>query len=151
MQYVLIEIDSVGPAYQEIMHGSVVRYADMDGVTLFATVPNGLGSRVIDASPAVPAWAVADPVVIEPVYVPPTRRLSKLAFIGRLGDDFRSILTAAKTSVEVELFVKQLDWATAEADGTSIDLEDPRVVYALNTLEAVGLLAAGRAAEVLNA
>ena len=31
------------------------------------------------------------------------------------------------------------------------DLDDPRVVYALNSLEAGGLIAAGRAAEILSA
>ena len=77
------------------------------------------------------------------------RRLSKLGFIGRLGADYRNILIASKTSVDVEMFVKQLDWATPDADGTSVDLDDPRVVYALNALEAAGLLASGRAAEIL--
>lgn len=81
---------------------------------------------------------------------PPTvRRLSKLGFVGRLGADFATILTVAKASVEIEMFVRMLDWATPDADGTSVDLDDPRVVYALNALEAGGILAAGRAQEIL--
>lgn len=76
-------------------------------------------------------------------------RLTKLGFIGRLGGDFVNILTAAKQSVQVEMFVKMLDWATPDPDGTSVDLEDPRVIGALQMLEAGGLIATGRAAEIL--
>lgn len=80
---------------------------------------------------------------------PPVRRLSKLGFIGKLGSDYKNILSASKTNIDVEMFVKQLDYATPNADGTCVDLDDPRVVYALNTLEAGGLIAAGRSAEIL--
>jgi hypothetical protein len=76
------------------------------------------------------------------------RRLTKLAFIGRIGTEFAGILPAAKTNVQVELFVKMLDWATPDPDGTSVDLDDPRVVEALTTLEAAGILGAGRAQEI---
>ena len=79
----------------------------------------------------------------------PARRLTKLAFIGRIGDEFAGILTAAKSNVQVELFVRMLDWATPDPDGTSVDLDDPRVVDALQTLEAAGLIGAGRALEIL--
>jgi len=81
----------------------------------------------------------------------PLRRLTKLAFVGRLGADFTTILQASKVNVDVEMFVRMLDWATPEADGTSVDLDDQRVAYALNMLEAGGLIGKGRAAEVLNA
>lgn len=76
------------------------------------------------------------------------RRLTKLAFIGRIGNEFAGILTAAKSNVQVELFVRMLDWATPDPDGTSVDLDDPRVVEALTTLEAAGLIGAGRAQEI---
>lgn len=78
------------------------------------------------------------------------RRLSKLGFVGRLGADFATILTVAKSSVEVELFVRMLDWATPDPDGTSVDLDDPRVIYALNNLETAGVIGVGRAQEILN-
>lgn len=80
----------------------------------------------------------------------PTRRLTKLAFVGRLGSDFTTILTASKQSVQVEMFVRMLDWATPDPDGTSVDLDDPRVIGALQMLEAGGLIAAGRAQEICN-
>lgn len=83
-----------------------------------------------------------------PVQQQGPRRLTKLAFIGRIGGEFAGILTAAKTNVQVELFVRMLDWATPDPDGTSVDLDDPRVVDALDTLEAAGVIATGRAQEI---
>ena len=151
MYYILIEIFGLGQAYQVVVNGNVVRYVDLDGTFLFTSVPTGHGSTVVDANPPVPAWHVEPTPDPEPVPEPVMRRLTKLAFVGRLGADFATILTAAKSSVEVELFVKMLDWATPEADGTSIDLDDVRVIYALTTLEAAGLMAEGRAAEILGA
>ena len=78
------------------------------------------------------------------------RRLTKLAFVGRLGNDFATILVASKQSVQVEMFVRMLDWATPDPDGTSVDLDDPRVIGALQALESGGLIAAGRTQEILN-
>ena len=96
-------------------------------------------------------WVLV-PYVAPPVIVPSTpavRRLSKLGFVGRLGADFASILTAAKANVGIEMFVRMLDWATPDADGTSVDLDDPRVIGALQALELAGIIAPGRAAEIL--
>ena len=79
------------------------------------------------------------------------RRLTKLAFVALIGQDaFLNVLAAAKESVELEAFVKLIDWATPEADGTSIDLADPRTVTGLQALEDAGLIAHGRAQEILN-
>lgn len=78
------------------------------------------------------------------------RRLTKLAFAGLIGDDaFKAVLAAAKESVELEAFVKLIDWATPEADGTSIDLDDPRTIAGVQALEAAGFIAPGRAQEIL--
>ncbi len=82
-------------------------------------------------------------------YAKPTRRLTKLEFVGRLGVNYASILQASKASVDVEMFVKSLDWATPDADGTSVDLDDPRVAGALQMMEAGGILPAGTADTVL--
>ena len=79
-----------------------------------------------------------------------SRRLTKLAFVGRLGSDFATILTVSKQSVQVEMFVRMLDWATPDPDGTSVDLDDPRVIGALQALEAGRLIAVGRTQEILN-
>ena len=80
---------------------------------------------------------------------PVRRRVTKLEFIGRLDNDFDTLFDASKTVVAVEKFMKLLDLATPESDGTSVDLDDARVVLALNSFEQSGLIAAGRAAEVL--
>lgn len=78
------------------------------------------------------------------------RRLTKLHFVGLLGSSFAGILAASKASVDVEMFVKMLDWATPEADGTSVDLDDPRVTGGLTLLESGGLLPEGKAWEILH-
>ena len=152
MHYILIDIEGYGLAYQVVVNGSVVRYVDWDGVFMFTSVPTGHSSSVLDASPMTPAWHTPDPTP-EPDPTPPPapRRLTKLGFVGRLGSDFPVILAASKQSIEVEIFVRMLDWATPDPDGTSVDLDDPRVIYALNTLEAGGLIGEGRAAEILGA
>lgn len=77
------------------------------------------------------------------------RRVTKLEFVGRLGDDYIPLLVASKSNVAIEAFMKMIDWATPEHDGTSLDLNDPRIIGALNQLEQAGLIAQGRAAEVL--
>lgn len=75
---------------------------------------------------------------------PIARRVTKLDFVTRLGADYVSLLETAKTSIEVESFIKMIDWATPEQDGTSIDLDDVRVVAGLTQL-----LGTVRAGEVL--
>lgn len=152
MYYILVNINGVGEAYQEITrYGNVVRYTDLEGNTLFTSIPSGVSSSVINATPTQPLWAVPDPIDNPTSEPAPSRRLTKLGFVGLLGSDFPAILTASKQSLEVELFVRMLDWATPDPDGTSVDLDDPRVIYALNQLEAAGVIGTGRATEILNA
>ena len=68
-------------------------------------------------------------ILKKPEAVPvPGRRITKLDFVERLGDPaFSKLLELSLTSVEILKFVKLIDWTTPEADGTSIDLDDPRV------------------------
>lgn len=77
------------------------------------------------------------------------RRLTKLEFIELLGDDFISILTAAKSSVQIEAFIELVRLTTPDPDGCSINLDDPRM-QALHQLELAGVIAVGRAEEILN-
>ena len=81
---------------------------------------------------------------------PAVRRLTKLQFIERLGADFDKLFAASKVDINVEKFVRMIDWATPDPDGTSIDLADPRVITALTRFEQAGLIATGRAEEILN-
>lgn len=148
MDYILLDFGDA-QAYQVISNGVLIRYATLTGEDF--SFPPGFGGRVIDAAPPKPVWDVVETPAAEAPYAPPVRRVSKLAFVGLLGKDFHTILTVAKSNTDVEMFVRMLDWATPEADGTSIDLDDPRVAYALSALESAGLLASGRALEILNA
>ena len=77
------------------------------------------------------------------------RKLTKLELIALLGDDFVAILAAAKQSVQIEAFVELVRMATPDADLYSIDLDDPRFL-ALHQLEAMGVIGAGRAENVLH-
>lgn len=74
-------------------------------------------------------FATYNHILQKPVPAAPIqRRVSKLEFVARLGDSaFTDLLELSKTSVGIEKFVKMIDWATPEPDGTSIDLDDPRV------------------------
>lgn len=79
-----------------------------------------------------------------------SRRLTTLAFRDRFTlDEKRAIYTAALTSVDVKIWLDDLAAATPEADGTSVDLDDARTVAGVQGLESAGLLAAGRAAQIL--
>lgn len=88
----------------------------------------------------------------------PTRRLSKIGFINLFSDDeYKSILTLAGVSVDALAWLKKFELAAVDADGTSIDLDDPRTVAGIHDICAAlvlaGTIAAGgasaRAAEIL--
>jgi hypothetical protein len=83
-------------------------------------------------------------------YEKPRRRLTKLEFMNRFTDtELANIYSAAKLSVMVEVWLEKLKAASPEADGTSVDLDDPRTMAGIQSLEAGGLIATGRAAEIL--
>jgi hypothetical protein len=91
------------------------------------------------------------PYVAPPVVLPPAKRkLSKLAFINLFTDaEYETILAAAKQSVQVEAWVEKFRMTSVDPDGGSIDMEDPRTIGGIQTLEAAGILGAGRAAQIL--
>lgn len=78
-------------------------------------------------------------------------RLTKQEFIDRLTpEEMGGMLSAAKVSVAVEAWLFRFNSVTPEQDGTSIDLNDPRTIAELQQMELAGLLAKGRAAEILS-
>lgn len=83
----------------------------------------------------------------------PRRRVTKLEFIARIGDAaFTKLLELSQSSVEIAKFVKMIDWATPDPDGTSIDLDDPRVQKIADLeplLVSTGDVSVGWASEVL--
>ena len=110
----------------------------MDGDYLVREHNNGAVERIL-ISPA----PVEQPA-------PSRRRLSTLAFRDRFTQAEKvAIYTAAKTGVEVQIWLDDLAAATPEPDGTSVDLDDPRTVAGVQALEAAGLIGVGRATEVL--
>ena len=93
-------------------------------------------------------------VRVDEIVEAPKRRVTKLEFIGRMGEQvFIAILGMAQHSVEMAAWVELVRMATPEQDGTSIDLDDPRTVAGLNALEPVlisqGIVSAGWAAGVV--
>ncbi len=96
----------------------------------------------------------AEPVEGE-VIAPTKRRLTKQDFFDRLGGSaIAFLLTAAKTEVSVEAWIKRLDLVEPDPDGTSVDLDDPRTVQGVTDLGAMmvslGVVEAGWASGVLN-
>ena len=95
----------------------------------------------------------AEPVEGE-VIAPSKRRLTKQEFFDKLGGSAVGfLLTAAKSNVEVEAWIKRLDLVTPDPDGTSVDLDDPRTVQGVTDLGAMmvslGVVDAGWASGVL--
>lgn len=110
----------------------------VDGDSIRITLPSGATITKL-------YWT---PLPDEPM--PVVNRVTKLAFLELFTpSEFTDILTAAKTNVEVEMWVKKLDAVTPDPDGTSIDLADPRTILGVQQLESAGLIAVGRAAEIL--
>lgn len=84
-------------------------------------------------------------VLPAPPAAPPTP-ITKLAFLDRFTDvELATILTMAKTVIQVEVFVKKLDAAT------DVVLSDPRTVSGVQALETFGMIGAGRASQILGA
>lgn len=130
--------------YAKIENGIVsnVILADAEFV---ATQP---GTWVLDTVGAGVGWTYANgvfatPVVQAPV-VAPVRTLTKLAYMQRFTDaELAGIYTTAKTVVQVEIWLEKFKLAS------EINLDDPYTIGGLQAMEAAGLLAAGRAAEIL--
>src|SRR5574343_1748616 len=95
-----------------------------------ATTPDqqhlGAGWRLEEISVA--TVAPDAPQVVPTVYGG-RRRLTKQEFFDLLGNNAVGfLLTAAKSSVEIEAWIKRLDLVTPDPDGTSVDLDDPRTI-----------------------
>lgn len=70
--------------------------------------------------------------------------LTRLEFMNRFTDaELEGIYTAAKSSVAVEVWLDKFKVAT------EVNILDTRTIAGVNSLETVGLLATGRASEIL--
>ena len=121
----------------------VQRYTDLDGNTI--TLPTGYGGTVLDANPPAPAWAVPDPTP-EPQPQPAPRILTKLEYLRLFTQQERiAIRTAADQTPELFDYLEMLKLAE------DINLDDPDTIGAVTLLELAGLIAPGRASEILHA
>ena len=146
MEYILIQTDT-RTLYQEIQAGNLVRICDLDGNTVTDLVG---AAWITDATPPAPVWAVTDALVVEQTVA--SKRVTKLDYMNRFTDEELGLIyTVAKTNVAIEIWLAKFNATTPEADGTAIDMLDPRTVYGLQSMEAAGLLAPGRAMEIINA
>lgn len=141
MQYILIRDDDGDELYQCVQYGTVVAFRDLNGNEV---VPVG-GSVVIDANPPTPAWHVEpEPVVETPQPEPAPRTITRLEYMNRFTDEeLAGLWTAAKSVVQIEIWLEKFKLAEF------ISLDDPRTVEGLLALEGAGLLAPGRANEIV--
>ena len=108
-------------------------------------------------------FAVFNHNLVIPVKAPAqSRRVTKLQFRNlfspeeKVAIEFASLDNPNGTQEErlqaadLRVFLADVDSATPDPDGTSIDLDDPRTVAGVNALETYGLIATGRAAEILS-
>jgi hypothetical protein len=71
--------------------------------------------------------------------------LTHKQFMDKFTDsELAAIMTAAKSSIELELWFKRFEMAQ------DILLNDPQTISGVNALETAGLIATGRASEILN-
>lgn len=127
----------------------VTRKSDGAEVTRYAATQVVEGGHPLDRFDHIELVEGAAPTA------PSVTRLTKLQFIDRMGEAaYVAVLQMAKTHVEVEAFVKRFEMATPEADGTSVDLTDPRTVAGVtaigSALQAAGVVSATWASEVLH-
>ena len=114
---------------QQRESGEVVHAYTADAPTEFVEYPFSLFNHTLQ-KPEPPA--------------PTERAITKVAYLRRFTTDERvGIRTAAKTSAVLEDYLSMMELAE------EISLDDPDTIAAVQMLESAGLIAAGRAAEVL--
>lgn len=93
-----------------------------------------------------PSGAIITELVVDQAPAAPTMsRVTRLAFRNRFTPAEKTALyTAAKTNVDIQIYLDDL------AAATFIDLQRPDTRASVQALETAGLLAAGRAAAILD-
>lgn len=108
------------------------------------TDPDGINGAWVACGDASPGWLYDGATFAPPAPVVLPKILTKVQYLKRFTQAERiAIREAAKTSAVVNDYVQLLD---ASSD---VDLADEDTVAGAQQLESAGLLAAGRAAEVL--
>lgn len=123
------EIDQEGVCFAELETGGTFNKPTMIVTDGFGKV----GKKYVNG-----VWEDYTPPAV------PVTVLSKLGYMNRFTDaELAAIYTAAKSVVQVEVWLEKFKLAEF------IDLTDQRTIAGVQSLEAAGLLAAGRAAEIL--
>lgn len=146
MIYIIVQFKDGTAAYRECdPQGNIVRYTDVNGNSINT---NETPVEIVDGNPQFPSWGLPDPVnvVVEPSPIREIKEITKYQYINLFTDnELVTIYTAAKSLVQLEIWLEK--FRVAEI----IDLKDPKTIEGLQALEAAGLLAVGRAQEILNA
>lgn len=149
MEYLLIRTDDGVELLQEICRGNVIRYTDLNGNTVDLVG----GSAVV--GPHTPTWALPDtPLVVEPTHQ--DRRITRLAFRNRFTLQEKVAIEIAALDVPSASMQQRTLAAALRANQADvlasqfIDLDRPDTRAGVHQLETVGILAAGRAADILD-
>lgn len=111
------------------------------GTVVADPLPDGLAAVPVDGPPGERTW---DGATLAFKAVPGRRVLTKTEYLERFtGDELRKIKVAEKTNADVEVMLYRLQ-AAAE-----VRLDNPSVRSAIAGFQAMGILTAARAAEVL--
>lgn len=102
------------------------------------------GNVIVADKDFIDAYYPGATLLPEPPQPMATVTLTKLEYMDRFTDiELAGIYAAAKTSVQVEIWLERFKLAT------EVDLSDPRTVAGVQALETAGLIAPGRTAEIL--
>lgn len=131
------------------VNGQLDEYLTVQGAAIGLTAETdfeefkaGIASLLPDAFLAYSTGATL-PVVSNPN--PSLPYITRLAFRSRLTNEEKvAIYTAAESSVQLKVFLDDL------ASATYVDLTRPDTIAGINFLETAGLVASGRAAEILD-
>ena len=108
------------------------------------TDPDGINGAWVACGDASPGWLYDGATFAPPAPVVLPKILTKVQYMNRFTDkELADIYGAAKVIVQVEIWLEKFKLAA------EINLDDPVTIGGLQAMEAAGLLAAGRAAEVL--
>ena len=170
MQYILIETEPTVVSREVMPTGNVgvLTTGQIEALTVTDTIPGvrlyqcigqdgtvaykttqgqpfnlACGSSVVDANPPIPLWDEPE-VPVVPVVEQTPRIITKLDYMNRFHDDeLAALYGAAKTVVQIEVWLEKFKMSE------HIDLNDPRTIGGVQALESAGLIAQGRANEIL--
>jgi hypothetical protein len=151
LSYALIEFAGGVQLLQEAWKGNVKRYTDLDGATV--AEPDG-ASFVVQADYPRPAWAVD---YVDPPTPAAPRLVTKLAFRNRYTANEKAAIelvaahNPAATTQQQQLAAALRASLADQRDARFIDLDRADTRGGVLQLEALGLLASGRALQILDA